>query len=292
MTGRRVLLVSAFFETEMPSLRETQYVRALCEGGYDVTILTTTESHVWSHSRSRAPVTRPDARDEAIARRFGVRILRRRPWLRISDFFLAPVPLREVRRADVVHAIEFRQGFTVVAAALARLLGKRVVYEHEQQGEPAFSLLRRLNAAVRRGWIALGSLTPHVVRHTTHASRAHYEQLRLRAVPYELAPLGADEETFRFDPAGRERGRRELGVSDDRRVLLTTGKIDTRKRPLDVARACRETGWTLAVVGHLAPGLEDAVRSILGPDLVVRPHRPAAELNDCSARPMPPSIPR
>lgn len=75
-------------------------------------------------------------------------------------------------------------------------------------------------------------------------SRAHYERLRVPTDKLFFAPYAVETGPFRLEEADREalRGpcRSELGISDDRTVLLFSGKLSPRKDPCRIIDALRE----------------------------------------------------
>lgn len=249
----RVLLGSGFFESELPSFREYSYCKELALLGHDVTLLCGDQSYIWSGSRAGLPPTNPTANDREFAARTGVSVLRRRVFFRVSDFVLYWPVIAEIRRADVVHVIEFRQGVTVLIALLARLFGKPVVYDHEQRGDRTARWYSRVDSLFRRVLIFIGSLSVSCVRHTVLANREHFHSCTPRRVEAIFAPLGVDPERFYYDAAAREAVRAELGFASADRVAVMSGKLHKLKRVIDVAKACQRANVRLMLVGTLAP---------------------------------------
>jgi glycosyltransferase involved in cell wall biosynthesis len=253
----RVLLGSGFFESELPSFREYSYSKELALLGHDVTLMCGDRSYVWSRSRAGLPPTRPTANDREFAAVTGVSVLRRRVFFRVSDFVLYRPVLAEIRRADVVHVIEFRQGVTVLIALLARLFGKPVVYDHEQRGDRTARWYSRVDSVFRRVLIFIGSWSVSCVRHTVLANREHFRSCTPRRVEAIFAPLGVDPDRFYYDAAARQAVRAELGFVATDRVAVMSGKLHKFKRVADVAKACQRANVRLVLVGTLSPDVSE-----------------------------------
>lgn len=276
----RVLLGSGYFESELPSFREYSYSKELAQLGHEVTLMCGDQSYVWSRSRVRLPVSNPARNDKEFAAATGVSVLRRRIFFRVSDFVLYWPVLAEIRRADVVHVIEFRQGVTVLIALLARLFGKPVVYDHEQRGDRTEKWYSRVDSMFRRLLIFIGSLTVSCVRHTVLANREHFLSCTPRRVPTIFAPLGVDPQRFFYDAQARERVRSELGLLPTQRVAVMSGKLHRLKRVTDVARACERAGVKLLLVGTIAPDVAQELKSVTDGTLVALPQATADRLRD------------
>lgn len=258
----RVLLGSGFFESELPSFREYSYCKELALLGHDVTLLCGDQSYVWSGSRAGLPPTNPTANDREFAARTGVSVLRRRVFFRVSDFVLYWPAIAAIRRADVVHVIEFRQGVTVLIALLARLFGKPVVYDHEQRGDRTARWYSRVDSLFRRALIFIGSLSVSCVRHTVLANREHFHSCTPRRVEAIFAPLGVDPERFYYDAAAREAVRAELGFAPADCVAVMSGKLHKLKRVVDVAKACQRANVRLMLVGTISPDVAAEVAKL------------------------------
>lgn len=274
----KVLIVSAFYESGMPSLREHQYSRALSEGGYDVSLFVSKGSNVWRFSRSKMDPTIPDRYDHENALKYGFKIIRRNALLRISDFFIIVPPISLILRSDVVHVIEFRQGFTAIIAILAKILGKKVVYDHEQRGDRHYSILHSVDSLFRRVLIFLGSFSVDYMRHTVFANKNHYLKNSIKTVDLTFAPLGADENFFKFSKEVRDNFRQKLGL-EGKRVLLFSGKITDIKRPLDVIESAIKAGFFTVVVGRIDPKLLDSMKSFSSENVLLAGWQPMSELN-------------
>jgi len=261
----RILLGSGFFESELPSFREYSYSKELAALGHQVTLMCGDQSYVWQRSRVRLPATNPTSNDAAFAAATGVTVLRRRIFFRYSDFVLYLPVIREIRRADVVHVIEFRTGITVIIALLARMFGKPVVYDHEQRGDRTEKWYSRVDSLFRRVLIFVGSLTVSGVRHTVLANREHFRSCTPREVEAFFAPLGVDPERFYYDDVARQALRTELGFAPTDRVAVMSGKLHKLKRVVDVAKACRRAGVRLILVGTITPDVADEL-ALLPPD--------------------------
>lgn len=258
----RVLLGSGFFESELPSFREYAYSKELARLGHEVTLMCGDQSYIWERSRAGLPVTHPTRNDREFAQSTGVSVLRRRVFLRVSDLVLYRPCLAAIRRADVVHVIEFRTGVTVLIAVLARLFGKPVVYDHEQRGDRTEKWYSRVDSMLRRALILIGSLTVSCVRHTVLANREHFLSCTPRRVHTVFAPLGVDPQRFYFDAEVRERVRAELGLGAHERAAIMSGKLHRHKHVTDVARACQRAGVRLLLVGTLSPDVADELEAL------------------------------
>lgn len=259
LSGLNLLLVSAFFESEMPSLREAQYARALAEGGANVTLFVSTGSNVWKYNRAGLKPISPAKKDDQLSSEFGFKVVRRRPILRLSDFFVIWPPIRLIWSSDVVHVIEFRQGFTVLVAILAKIFGKPVVYDHEQRGDRHYTLLHTVDSAVRRVLIFIGSFFVDCVRHTVIANGQHFRTSTPRRPPMFMRPLGADEGRFSFNDDQRRALRAELNVGENETLVAFTGKLTEDKRIVDVAKAAVAAETILVLAGRLDSRLWDQI---------------------------------
>lgn len=106
----------------------------------------------------------------------------------------------------------------------------------------------------RRGfrWRAKHALLTRVFRWpsgflvTGAANRAYYEAFGVPAARLHLCPHSIDVKRFAEPAAALEAGaarwRHELGIADDRVVILYAGKFEPRKRPLELARAVLALG--------------------------------------------------
>ncbi|WP_077036413.1 hypothetical protein [Pelomonas sp. KK5] len=274
----RILVASGFFESELPSYREYSYCQQLAAAGHDVTLMCGDASHIWTGSRVKLKPTQPTARDAEFVAETGVRLFRRHVFLRYSDFVLYRPLLAEIRRADVVHLIEFRTGTTVLIAALAKLCGKPVVYDHEQRGDRLATWYSRADSLWRRQLIRIGSLFVDAVRHTVLANREHFVSCSLRKVETVFAPLGVDPKRFYYDAAERSAWRQRHGIAPDAPLAVLTGKMQATKRVPEVVMACRQAGWRLALVGTIAEDVRAALAALPPGDELFIQQVPAHEL--------------
>ena len=276
----RVLLGSGFFESELPSFREYSYSKELAALGHQVTLMCGDQSYIWRHSRDGLPETNPTLNDREFAERTGVSVLRRRVLFRVSDFVLFWPVLAEIRRADVVHVIEFRQGVTVLIAWLARLFGKPVVYDHEQRGDRTARWYSRVDSVFRRLLIFMGSLAVACVRHTVLANREHFRSCTPRRVEAIFAPLGVDPDRFYFDASARQAVRTELGFAPAERVAVMSGKLHRLKRVYDVAQACQRAGVRLVLVGTVSPDVAADLAKLPPGTVTILPQAKPERLRD------------
>lgn len=260
----RVLIASGFFESSLVSFREYAYSRGLAALGHQVTLMCGDQSYVWAHGRVKLPVTNPAEKDAAFVAQTGVRLLRRSVFVRVSDFALYVPSIAAIKNADIVHVIEFRHGVTLLVALLARLMGKPVVYDHEQRGDRSERWYSRIDSRFRRSLISLGSVLVDCVRHTVLANRDHYRSCSLTQVETMFAPLGVDTALFFFDENERTALRRRLRIAPNERLAIMTGKLHHLKRVPDVVLACRRAGIRLVLVGPLSPNVDHEIKG-LGP---------------------------
>src|SRR3569623_1222517 len=272
----RVLLASGFFESELISFREYAYSKELAALGHDVTLMCGDQSCIWWLSRVKLPVTNPTRYDKQNARTTNVKVHRRHVFFRISDFVLYLPSWRDIRQADVVHVIEFRQGVTVLIALMARLLGKPIVYDHAQRGDRTAHRYNRIDSLYRRMLIFTGALTVDRTRHSVLANRDHFQSCTWRSVHMMFAPLGVDAQRFYFDEEERRHTRAELGIDAGAPVAVMSDKLHRHKRVLDVVHACRRAGVRLIMVGTMAEDLrQDMDRLTSGTEIILPQPAPA-----------------
>ncbi len=245
----KVLICSGFFESHLPSYREYSYSSHLAKLGHEVTLMCGDQSQIWAHSRIKLDAPDPTLHDQDFVRETGVRLMRRRVFFRVSDFVLFIPKLQPIREADVLHVIEFRQGITLWVALLGRLMGKPIVYDHEQRGDRTAKWYSRVDSLFRRVLIAIGSLTVDCMRHTVLANRDHFRACALRRTREVFAPLGADPSRFFFDETERTETRSRFGIGSDETVMIVSGKLHILKKIPEVIRASRAAEMRLIVVG-------------------------------------------
>lgn len=259
----KILICSGFIETELDSFRENQYPRLLSSLGHDVTVVGSRLSWIWKFNRAGSRPSNPTARDHEFQVKYKYKILRVPSLIRVGDFILLMPPVKQMLSCDVVHVIEFRQGNSVLVALIARLMGKPIVYDHEQRGDRNYTILHRIDSKFRRFLIMFGSLFPNVVRHTVLSNRRHYLECAIRKPEHmQLAPLAADSSVFYYDELVRQSLRIELNVAANVRVVLMTGKITPEKRPIQAIRAAFRAGCTVWIVGSLHPHVLDDIKSL------------------------------
>jgi len=273
-----VLVASGFFESELPSYREYSYCQQLAAAGHEVTLMCGDQSQIWSRSRVKLKATNPTARDAEFVSETGVRLFRRHVFFRYSDFVLYWPLFREIRRADVVHVIEFRQGTTVLVAALAKLFGKPVVYDHEQRGDRLATWYSKADSVWRRLLIRIGTRFVDAARHTVLANREHLLSCTARPIETVFAPLGVDPSRFYFEPAERAAFRERHGIAESAPLAVMSGKLHGYKRVPEVVLACRQAGFRLMLVGTIAQDVGEALSGLAPGDEIVLAQVGAAEL--------------
>jgi glycosyltransferase involved in cell wall biosynthesis len=159
-----------------------------------------------------------------------------------------------VRGAALVHLnLSFAAGrYQALAALTARATGAPLVVFHHVPVEP-----ERLPG---RAWVwfarRLGRLA------STHAavSRPGADTLVTRygypVSGVEVFPALLDADRFRAaDPGGRDAARRELGIDEGARVVLTVGRLSAQKGLLDLVDVAEATAdsdpcWRFVVIGE------------------------------------------
>ncbi|GAB2743310.1 glycosyltransferase [Streptomyces bullii] len=128
---------------------------------------------------------------------------------------------------DLVHTHLYRAG--VYGRVAARLAGVRAVVatEHSLGGTQLEG--RALTAGVRALYLA----SERLGHATVAVSPTVADRLRRWGVPeprIEIVPNGIDVARFRFDPVGRERTRRRLGLPEGAYVIGGIGRLTAGKR--------------------------------------------------------------
>lgn len=134
-------------------------------------------------------------------------------------------------RYDLVHTHLYRA--CVYGRPAARLAGVRAVVATEHSLGDSQLEGRRLTAGVRALYLA----SERLGRTTVAVSPAVAGRLRAWGVPsprIAVVPNGIDLARFRFDPAARDRARRDLGLPHDAYVVGGIGRLTAGKR-FDVA---------------------------------------------------------
>lgn len=248
-----IVLICGFFDSTIESFRENQFAYRLAERGHKVRIITSTASIRWRWNRAGAATNNPSENDARYTNNPNVTLIRRKPLLRIGDLVLFRLRRSDLKDADVVHVLDFRQGITAFAARLASSAGIKVIYDHEQRGDRSGSPLHTLDNRVRRAFIRYGARAPSLVRHTVTSNRVYFEETAPRySGPFALSPLGADEKIFHVDADLRAQKRADLGLLPSDFMWLMSGKIELEKRVDEVARALAHHDKTLFLVGDIS----------------------------------------
>ena len=207
---KNILICSGFTETELYSFRENVYPNLITKNkDWNVTIYTSNQSWIWKYNRAKKKQTIPNQYDDVIQKNKQIKIIRKTPLIRFSDFLIMPIPFKLIKNSDLIHIIEFRQGFGVFIALFAKLMGKPVIYDHEQRGDRHYTILHSLDSLIRRFFIRIGSLFVDHVRHTVIANKKHFLQNSFREkISMSLTPLGADPNKFYYDQKLRDEKRK------------------------------------------------------------------------------------
>jgi glycosyltransferase involved in cell wall biosynthesis len=159
---------------------------------------------------------------------------------------------------------------TALAARHRRSLGYRLYYEHEQRWTGTTLLSRLDHYLVRQHGIRPLVAEADLVNVCTPAARAflerHFPRSRGKT---EFVPLGADPDFFSYrGDEVRRRERERLGVPENGRLLITSGKLLPHKRHdlllRDFFALRAEVPLTLLILGAGSPSLEAALRSRAG----------------------------
>lgn len=274
----KVLIASGFFESELPSYREHAYARGLAKLGHEVTLMCGDQSQIWHRRANGMQVTNPSARDDEFMATTGVKVLRRHVRLRYSDFVAYLPSLSAIRAADMVHIIEFRTGTTALIAALAKLHGKPVVYDHEQRGDRHRHWTSSLDSVLRRQMIRFGAMFVDHVRHTVIQNLRHFRRCSASKAPTQLAPLGADPAMFGYSADARSRLRAKHGIGESERVAIISGKLHALKLVDQVVLAARQSGHRLMLVGTISDDMKAILDQLPEGNEIFVPHVDAAGL--------------
>jgi len=275
----RVLIICGFFETTLQSFRENQIALRLAARGHNVTVLSSTESHIWKYGRQGHKPTDPDGNFERYQNIPNLKIVRRKPYFRIGDLVLFPVTTSDLKGFDVVHVLDFRQGVTAISARIARRLGIPVVYDHEQRGDRRGHLLHNVDNALRRLFIKYGASGVDLVRHTVHANRDFLLSVTNSVSKDQcvLSPLGADMDIFFPDQQLRSVRRSELKIPDGKKLIVCTGRFSPEKRPQDIAKATETLNCSLVFCGSMPSELQTILER--WPHVTVLPAMSQAYIN-------------
>lgn len=169
------------------------------------------------------------------------------------------------RDYDVVHLNAY-QGLSLQYLALAKQAGVPVRIAHSHNTELRKSPARPLKLALHR-WAkrAYGDVMTHRWACSTPAAQFLFGD----ALAWTFIPNGIDVERFRFDPAGREQIRAELGLTG-KLVIGNVGRLCYQKNQaflLEVFQAVHrrrpESVLLLVGEGEDRPALEERTR-VLG----------------------------
>ncbi len=182
--------------------------------------------------------------------------------------------LREVRRADVVHAHDCLYMGSAMAAAMCRALGKPFVITQHVGYVPYGPVLDRVQSlAYHSLGRAVLSSADLVISYSAHVEE-HFASLGIRPT-YRRIPNAVD--TAKFRPCSAEeraRYRERWRVPADAKVILFVGRLVAKKRfdqVVEVQRRLAGEGTVLVVAGDgmMASEMERA------PNVL---HRPNAEV--------------
>ncbi len=179
--------------------------------------------------------------------------------------------LLETRRYDAIHLNLF-QGLSLWYAKAAARAGIPVRIAHSHNTALRKSLTRPLKLALHRwGRARYGKYATHRWACAQEAARFLFGD-----VPFRFVPNGIDTRRFRFDPAGRETVRGELGAGEATLVLGSVGRLCYQKNQsflLDVfAQLRRERPDSLLLLvgqGEDREDLEEKARALALSDAVI-----------------------
>lgn len=278
---KNILICSGFTETELYSFRENVYPNLITKNkNWNVIIYTSNQSWIWKYNRAKKKQTIPYRFDDVIQQNKQVKIIRKKPIIRLSDFLIMPIPFKLIRNSDLVHIIEFRQGLGVFIALFAKLMGKPVIYDHEQRGDRHYTILHSLDSLMRRFFIRMGSLFVDHVRHTVIENKKHFLKNSFRKkISMSLAPLGADPNKFFYYQKIRDEKRKIWGISETDILVVISGKIDKAKRTMEAISALLDNGIKVKVVGSYSIDIEYEMNSLMKRGVSFLPQASADELN-------------
>ena len=278
---KNILICSGFTETELYSFRENVYPNLITKNkNWNVIIYTSNQSWIWKYNRAKKKQTIPYRFDDVIQQNKQVKIIRKKPIIRLSDFLIMPIPFKLIRNSDLVHIIEFRQGLGVFIALFAKLMGKPVIYDHEQRGDRHYTILHSLDSLMRRFFIRMGSLFVDHVRHTVIENKKHFLKNSCRKkISMSLAPLGADPNKFFYYQKIRDEKRKIWGISETDILVVISGKIDKAKRTMEAISALLDNGIKVKVVGSYSIDIEYEMNSLMKRGVSFLPQASADELN-------------
>jgi len=191
-----------------------------------------------------------------------------------SSLFLSRVAGGGARTFDEVSARGLREHLRRLSPSAVMILGysprfhREAWHEARRLGQPILFRGETSDDAHSRGWLksglrraALGLAYRSCDRllYIGVRSREHFERLGVPADRLVFSPYCVDTTPFEMDESARERlrpqARHELGISDDRLVVLYSGKLSERKgvdvlvRALRALPASLRERTTLLVVG-------------------------------------------
>lgn len=159
-----------------------------------------------------------------------------------ARFFRVPRPshslaywraMRELCRTAQDDILHLNMSYAnVVQIALARLAGFRhiIVHSHSTNFDEPHALVRGLKYVVHYlGRLSLPYLADTYLACSHLAARWMYPDAIVRPQHYTVANNAIDIERFAYDPAVRERKRRELGIRQAERVIGHVGRFTYQK---------------------------------------------------------------
>jgi len=179
------------------------------------------------------------------------------PVRALGDRAFAPATLRALRTAARSADVVVAHGSVTLPASVIALVASTVPVVYRNIGDPEFWSSTRL-----RRWRTSLLLheVDHVVALSAGAARTLRHGFRVPSTRITVIPNGASPNRFRpVGPAGRATARLDLGIHDDRPLVVSIGALDTEK----------DVGTTI-----------DGVERVGGAELLVvgdGPERPALE---------------
>lgn len=247
-------------------------VRALCESGCRVTLVTTDVG---------GPGGAPQYAE-------GVRVERLPAWNWLERRLGIPYPLvlpshvarlaGLIRECDVLHAHGAIYQLSVLAILLGKATGKRVILTEHSGPQP--SINRVATAVARLGFETLGRVTTQLSDRVTSVNArvaVFLERLARTRRKSLFLPNPIDLAQFRGrSPEERRVARARLGWGDDRPKVLFVGRL-TSEKGVNQLLAAADPRFDLVFLG---PGDPVALGPLPRPGVVYLPPRPPAQMVD------------
>jgi glycosyltransferase involved in cell wall biosynthesis len=181
--------------------------------------------------------------------------------------------LLEAGRFDAVLIMGYMHRFARQVVRAARAAGIRTLLRADFSDVVPFTGRSRLKSLVRDVYLRWFYGHVDAFCYTGEEGRLHLARRRIPADRMFFSPYSVDGTFFESQKQSlsREHCRAELGILDDQKVLLFSGKLIPRKAPLLLLEALRHVSRIDDVVvifvgdGPLRRAVEDEAKRVLGP---------------------------